>query len=151
MTLRNCLTAKWSYSKRLRMYPPVWVLGRDAVKPIQLGDYSLAAASKIVICSWLLHHSNRHFPDSEKFQPERWEDDLRNRLPRGSYIPFSIGSRNCMGERLAMIEATLVLASVAQQWKFAELPDKPDPGWTPQVIYWPQRGIRLAAKLRAKA
>jgi cytochrome P450 len=135
----------------LRLYPPVWVLGREALMEVRLGGFSLPANAKLVVCPWLLHRDPKTFPEPHRFYPERWRDDLRSCLPRGAFIPFSIGPRSCIGERFAMMEGMLILASVAQRWKFAELPDKPDPGWTPQVIYWPKRGIRLAAKLRAEA
>jgi cytochrome P450 len=123
-------------------------MGRETLREVKLGQYTLPRGAHVLIIPWLLHRDPRFFHEPEKFNPERWRDDARARLPRCSYLPFSTGSRSCVGERFAMMEATLVLALIAQRWKFAELPAKPDPGWTPQIVYWPRRGIRLLAQRR---
>ena len=133
----------------LRLYPPVWVFGREALRDVNLDGFTLLAGSELVICSWLLHRSPRLFPEPESFDPERWRNNARARLPRCSYLPFSTGPRNCLGEHFALMESVLVLASIAKKWKFRELPGQHDPGWTPQLLYWPRRGIRLKAKYRA--
>ena len=133
----------------LRLHPPVATLGREAIEPVELGGYSLPAGSNIVISPWLLHRNPALFPDPEAFQPARWANNARAALPRGAYLPFSVGSRSCLGERFAMLEATLILSSVLQNWEFAELPDAPDPGWAAQLLYWPSRGIRLDARRRS--
>jgi cytochrome P450 len=132
----------------LRLYPPVWIMGRETLREVKLGGYVLPRGSHVLILPWLLHRDPRFFHEPEKFNPERWRDDARARLPRCAYLPFSTGSRSCVGDRFAMMEATLVLALIAQRWKFVELPAKPDPGWTPQIVYWPRRGIRLIAQRR---
>jgi cytochrome P450 len=127
----------------IRLYPPVWVFGREALVDVQLDGFKLTAGRELVICPWMLHRNPKIFPEPESFKPERWENGARTRLPRGSYLPFSTGARNCLGEHFAMMESILVLASVVQEWKFRELPERPDPGWTPQLLYWPRRGIQL--------
>jgi cytochrome P450 len=132
----------------LRLYPPVWILGRQTLSEVTLGRYTFPTGALILIVPWLLHRDSRYFREPEKFEPERWRNDARSGLPRCCYLPFSIGSRSCVGEQFAMMEATLTLALIAQRWKFRELPSKPDPGWTPQIVYWPRRGIRLLAQRR---
>lgn len=133
----------------LRLYPPVWVFGREALNDVTLDGITIKEGQELVICTWLLHRNEQFFPEPEKFRPERWLDDLRARLPRGTYLPFSTGARNCIGEHFAMLEATLVLASALQKWTFRELPGSPDPGWSAQLLYWPRRGIKLEVEARA--
>ncbi|MEY2546328.1 MAG: hypothetical protein QOG48_1445 [Verrucomicrobiota bacterium] len=133
----------------LRLYPPVWVFGREALHDVELEGVTIETGEELVIVPWLLHRNPEFFPEPDAFKPERWENDLRSRLPRGSYLPFSTGARSCLGEHFAMLETILVLASIAQQWKFADLPDSPDPGWSAQLLFWPRRGIRLQAERRA--
>jgi cytochrome P450 len=135
----------------LRLYPPVWVFGREALAEVQLDGFTLPAGRELVICPWMLHRNPEIFPEPDSFKPERWHNGARLRLPRGSYLPFSTGARNCLGEHFAMLESILVLASVVQEWTVRELPGRPDPGWTPQLLYWPRRGIKLEIARRAKA
>jgi cytochrome P450 len=135
----------------LRLYPPVWVFGREALVEVRLDGFTLPPGRELVICPWMLHRNPQIFPEPDSFKPERWDNGARLRLPRGSYLPFSTGARNCLGEHFAMMESILVLASVLQQWKFRELPDRPDPGWSPQLLYWPRRGIRLEMVRHATA
>lgn len=106
----------------LRLYPPVWMLGREAIQPFETGGFHFPQGAQIVTLPWLTHRDARNFSKPEKFQPQRWENDARARLPRGVYIPFSAGPRNCIGERFALMEATLVLARVLQRWSFTAAP-----------------------------
>lgn len=133
----------------LRMYPPVWVFGREALRDVEIEGITIKQGEELVISSWLLHHNPEFFPEPNEFNPARWQNDLRSRLPRGVYLPFSTGARNCLGEHFAMLEMILVLASLLQRWKFRELPGSPDPGWSAQLLYWPRRGIKLEAQPRA--
>ena len=133
----------------LRLYPPVWVFGREALTEVQLNGYPIKTGEELVVCAWLLHRNPEIFPEPESFKPDRWLGDARAKLPRCSYLPFSSGPRSCLGEHFALMESVLVLASIAQHWQFRELPDRPDPGWSPQLLYWPRRGIRLRAEQRA--
>lgn len=133
----------------LRLYPPIWVFGREALRDVPLDGATIKAGQELVICPWLLHRNPEIFPEPDSFNPTRWSGNARGALPRGSYLPFSIGPRSCLGEHFAMTESVLVLASVAQRWKFRELSSRPDPGWSPQLLYWPRRGIRLEAVRRS--
>ncbi len=132
------------FLETLRLYPPGWGFGRETTRELILGGYTLPAGANLVICPWLLHRDPDRFPEPECFLPARWTGgELRTRLPRGSFLPFSAGTRSCLGERFATMEATLVLATVVQCWTFSELPGRPDPGWTPRVTLWPQHGVTL--------
>lgn len=128
----------------LRLFPPVWVLGREVVEEVELGGETLPVDAKLVISPYVFHHDARFFSDPETFRPERWNEPA----PKFTYIPFSTGPRSCIGERFAMVEIVLLLATIAQRWKFHELSPPHDAGWTPQIIYWPRRGVSLGAERR---
>lgn len=134
----------------LRLYPPVWVLGREALVEVELGGYAMPKGAKLVICPWLLHRDAQTFPEPHRFYPERWRDDFRSSLARGAFIPFSIGPRSCIGERFALMEGMFILTGLAQRWRFQQLPEPRDPRWTADVIYWPRAGIHLLARKRAR-
>ena len=137
------------FLETLRLYPPVWLFGRHALRDVQLDGHTIEAGKDLVICLWLLHRNAQFFPEPDTFNPDRWQNDARARLPRCVYLPFSTGARSCLGETFATMESILVLASIAQQWRFRELPGSPDPGWSAELLYWPRRGVRLRAEHRA--
>jgi cytochrome P450 len=128
----------------LRLYPPVWILGRETVEEVNLGGFTLPVDAKLIISPWMFHHDARFFDAPESFRPERWNDAV----PKFAFIPFSTGPRSCIGERFAMMEINLLLAAIAQRWKFHELTPPHDAGWSPQIIYWPRRGVSLGAERR---
>jgi cytochrome P450 len=77
----------------------------------------------ILISIYATHRDPRFFPEPEAFRPERWLDGLEKRLPRGAFIPFGMGSRKCIGSSFALMEATLLLATIARRWRFDLIPD----------------------------
>ena len=132
----------------LRLYPPVWIVGRRALRDFTSGEYFFPAESKITICPWLMHRDGRYFEQPDEFRPERWKDDARSRLPRIVYMPFSAGPRGCLGERFATMEAILLLTKFLQRWTFLPVPERPV-SWTPLVTLCPLNGIWLRPISRA--
>jgi cytochrome P450 len=59
----------------------------------------------------------RFFPEPERFDPSRFQAGWEQRIPRYAYLPFGAGPRVCIGNSFAMMEARLILATVAQQWR----------------------------------
>jgi cytochrome P450 len=124
----------------LRLYPPVWNLARDAINNCELAGYSVSGGTMIFMSPWVLHRDGRQFEDPAAFRPERWEDDLAERLPRCAYMPFGAGPRICIGSKFAMQETVLLLATIAQRFKLElrnELPIKP----LPSITLRPQGGV----------
>ena len=102
----------------LRLYPPAWVIGRQATAPVTIGGHVLPAGTTVFISPWVLHRDARYFDRPGEFRPERWLDaEARSRLPRYAYIPFGGGPRVCIGNAFAMTEATLLLASLARRFR----------------------------------
>jgi len=106
----------------LRLYPPGWFVGRQALADVEVGGYTVPKGSVVIMSQYVTHRDARYFDEPERFKPERWEGDLEQRLPRGAYFPFSAGDRHCIGEGFAWQEALLVLATLAEQWKFELVP-----------------------------
>ena len=71
---------------------------------------------------WVVHRDPRWYDEPEAFRPGRWGGGLLERLPRCAYFPFSSGSRVCIGDSLAMLEMTLILATVARRFRLATVP-----------------------------
>jgi cytochrome P450 len=98
----------------MRLYPPAWIIGREAVGPFELAGHKFPARTTVFVSQWVLHRDARYFDDPEVFRPDRWMGDLARRLPRFAYMPFGGGPRVCIGQRFAMIEAVLILATISQ-------------------------------------
>lgn len=117
-------------AESMRLYPPVWTMTRRTIKDFPLGDYVIPAGSYIHVSQYLLHRDPRYFRDPERFDPVRWTPEEAAARPRYSYFPFGAGSRKCVGENLAMVEAILLLAVLAQRWSLrlvAGADNKPQP------------------------
>jgi cytochrome P450 len=100
----------------LRLYPPAWVLGRKAIRDTMIGGYPIARGSVVFASPYVTHRNPRWFAEPDAFRPERWE--TLNDLPRFAYFPFGGGTRTCIGESFAWIEAVLALATFARRWRF---------------------------------
>ncbi|HUN69414.1 MAG TPA: cytochrome P450 [Burkholderiales bacterium] len=106
----------------LRLYPPGWFIGREAQADVRLGGYTVPRGAVVMMSQYVTHRDARFFEEPERFDPERWEGGLQDRLPRGAYFPFSAGDRHCIGEGFAWQEALLILATLLERWKFELVP-----------------------------
>jgi cytochrome P450 len=133
----------------MRLYPPAWGIGRRAIQDFELNGYRIPAGTNVFLMQWLTHRDERFFPDPERFEPERWRDDpIRcGKLPRFAYFPFGGGPRVCIGAGFAMMEAVLLLATIAQRYSFS-LP--PSSKVTPffSITLRPKNGLTMQLHLR---
>ncbi|MGW2539550.1 cytochrome P450 [Kitasatospora sp. NPDC001574] len=104
----------------LRLYPPGWVITRSTTAATELGGHPLPAGAIVLYSPMLLHQNAELFPNPAEFDPGRWRVGRRGKDT--SYIPFGAGTRRCIGDGFAAVEATLVLASVASAWQLDLLP-----------------------------
>ncbi|MEZ0167468.1 cytochrome P450 [Microvirga sp. TS319] len=104
-------------SEALRLYPPAYAIGREALADCEIGGYPVPAGTTVYMSPWVMHRDPRWFDDPQAFRPERWAGDLAKKLPRFAYLPFGGGPRICIGSRFAMMEAVLILATVAQRFR----------------------------------
>ncbi|MEF8853310.1 MAG: cytochrome P450 [Haloarculaceae archaeon] len=108
----------------LRLYPPAYTIFREPTSDVTLGGYEIPAGSIVTLPQWVVHRDGRWFDDPDAFRPERWAGD-RDR-PEYAYFPFGGGPRHCIGMRFALMEAKLVLATLAQRFEF-------EPGTEPPI------------------
>jgi cytochrome P450 len=126
----------------MRVYPPAYAIGRQAIEPCTIGGYSLPAGATVLMSQWVVHRDPRYFDEPERFYPERWADSLAARLPRYAYFPFGGGQRVCIGNTFALMETALVLATIAQRFRFS-LPTGPTVLPRPQLTLQPDRPIQV--------
>ncbi|WP_435854884.1 cytochrome P450 [Streptomyces triculaminicus] len=130
----------------LRLYPPAWVIPAVAGKDAALGG-SPVRAGTIVWCSqWTTHRDPRWFRDPAAFRPERWDAGAPDAVPDHAWFPFGGGQRTCLGARFALVEATLVLATLARRF---HLEADPHDG-RPAVGLLLQPAVPVRATVRAR-
>jgi cytochrome P450 len=103
--------------------------------------------SIIVMSQWIVHRDPRYYAEPDRFEPDRWTSEFKAALPRFAYFPFGGGPRQCIGESFAWMELVLLVATLAQQWKFELVPGHPA---VPQaaVTLRPKYGMKMIATAR---
>jgi len=141
--LRLC---EYAINEAMRLYPPAWAIGRQAIGPCEIGGYQVPAGTTIFIAPWVLHRDPRYFDNPAEYQPDRWASGLGKRLPRFAYMPFGGGPRVCIGNRFAMMEAVLILARIAQHFALEAQSETPEP--FPSITLRPKGGVWLRPQPR---
>ncbi|MCO8246225.1 cytochrome P450 [Haladaptatus sp. AB643] len=107
----------------MRLYPPVPGIVREATKPDIIGGYEIPAGATVQMNQWVVHRDPRWYDDPLAFRPERWTKEFEKSLPKLAYFPFAAGPRRCIGDRFAMLEARLLLATIYQQFHIELTPE----------------------------
>jgi len=126
----------------LRLYPPAYFYGREALRELELLGYAIPAGAQVLLSPYYTHRDPRFFPEPERFDPERFSPERRESRPRNAYFPFGAGPRKCIGERFALMEAVLVLATIGQRWRLG-VDDTLRPEIDPKITLRPRGGMPL--------
>ncbi len=107
----------------MRLYPPVWLISRTTGADDEIDGFRVAAGTLVCVSPWLLHRHPAYWRNPLDFDPDRFAaaDDR----PEFAYMPFSGGPRRCIGERLALFEAQLVLATLRRRVSIRLVPSHP--------------------------
>jgi cytochrome P450 len=109
----------------MRLYPPVYTLFREPKVDVRLGGYRVPAGANVMVSQWVLHRSPRYWEDPTAFDPDRFTSERSRGRPRFSYFPFGGGPRHCIGKQFSLLEAKLILGTVAQQFELEYANDEP--------------------------
>jgi cytochrome P450 len=131
----------------MRLYPPAWIITREVIEDVTIGGYEIAKGSIVLMSQYVMHRDARVFAEPERFMPQRFSEGYEERIPRYSYFPFGGGQRVCIGNSFAMMEATLVLATILQRAHLTLVPGQqivPEPLVTlrPRDGLWMEVGMR---------
>lgn len=105
----------------LRQYP-LWMLMRRTLTEVRLGDERLPEGAEVIVSPHALHHDPASFEAPETFDPGRWSPERAKQLPKGAFIPFGAGTRQCVGNVFAQNEIVITVATVAAQWRLVPVP-----------------------------
>jgi cytochrome P450 len=101
----------------LRLYPPIWIIGRRAIADDEIGGYKIKAGSEIIISPYITQRHSDFWENPEKFNPERFPPREPFARPRFAYFPFGGGARSCIGDNFALMEMQLIIATIAQKYR----------------------------------
>jgi cytochrome P450 len=101
----------------MRLYPPVWVIPRDAIGDDEIGGYRIPRGSTVLLSPYLTHRHPEFWENPEAFDPERFSPERAKARPRHAYFPFGGGPRQCMGADMAMMETLLIMSMVVQKYR----------------------------------
>ncbi len=137
-----------AFKESLRLYPPVYFLSREAAEPVQIAGFTIAPKTQVFLNPYLTQRDSRWFPEPERFDPRRFTPESEYDRPACAWFPFGAGPRACVGRSLAMLEGTLVLTAILQQFRLepAAGQGEPTPEW--QLSLHPQGGLRLSVQRR---
>ena len=131
----------------LRIRPPAWAMGRQAIHDCEIGGQRIPAGSTVLMSQWVTHHDSRFYDAPHLFRPERWSGLEEHSLPRYAFFPFGGGNRICIGEHFAMTEAITVLAMISRRWNIAATQTNLATP-KPSVTLRPYKGIKLIVTRR---
>jgi cytochrome P450 len=126
----------------MRLYPPAYAIGREAIEDTTLGPYDVPKGTQLLFWQYAIHRDPSFFEEPEVFEPARWLDGLAERLPRFAYFPFGGGPRVCIGNTFAMMEAVLVLATIASRYRVRSVSPRDVP-LAPSVTLRPRGSVRV--------
>lgn len=106
------------FKETMRLYPPVIVLARRALEPIELAGRRLPSRTVVFVNVYGIHHNPAVWPDPERFDPDRFLPAQEASRERGAYLPFGAGPRVCIGNHFALLEGPLVLATLMRHVRF---------------------------------
>ncbi len=129
----------------LRLFPPNRSTAREAIKDCRIGNYLIPAGSQVVMPQWVVHRDQRFFESPHEFIPDRWTAEFERKLHKYAYFPFGGGSRICIGRSFAIMEATLILAIIAQKFEIT-LDSKDEVEPVPLVLLRPGSDLKVTLK-----
>ncbi len=132
----------------LRLYPPVWIVAREASKDVTLGGFRIPARSGVLVSPWALHRHPAYWRHPERFDPDRFAPGT-DRPHSYCYIPFLASRHLCIGKHFALAELTVVLATLAQRFRFHRCDDR-HPMIEPLVSLRPRDGLFLRVESRVE-
>jgi cytochrome P450 len=138
---------QWVLKESMRLYPPVWTLGREPVEDVEVGGYTVPEGAAVNLTPWSVHRDSTYYDDPEAFRPERWAEEEAGRRPDYSYFPFGGGPRQCIGKHFAMLQGRLVLATLAQRYEL-ELVSDDELDLKISTIIEPKDGVEMIVEER---
>jgi cytochrome P450 len=124
----------------MRLYPPVWIVERQALAEDQLGPWRIPKDTIVGVSPWLMHRHGGLWDEPLRFDPDRFAPERLQERAKLAYLPFGAGPRICIGNHFALMEAKIILATIVQRWSISV--DAPEAvRFDPSVTLRPAGGL----------
>ena len=133
-------------SESMRLYPPVWHMGRMNLEDDEIGGYKIPAGSHVRMSALTLHRSSHYWDEPEKFDPERFSSENAKKIDQYVYVPFGAGPRLCAGRNFAMMEMVFIVAEVIRKFELKFKGEAIEPA--PKLTLRPSKDILLQLNKR---
>jgi len=120
--LENLPYTSMVLNESLRLFPPAWTLGRRALGEDEIGGYYVAPNTVLAICIYTVHRHPNFWDHPDAFDPERFSPERSAGRHKFAYIPFGAGPRQCIGNHFGLLEASLIIACIAQRFELHLMP-----------------------------
>ena len=131
----------------MRLFPPAFAFSRAALADDEVGGHPISAGSVVTISPYVTHRNPRLWEDPLRFDPERFTADRVSARHRFAYLPFGGGPRICIGRGFAMMEACLVLATIARTYRLRLVPGHKVEAHG-RITLRPRYGLRMTLERR---
>lgn len=139
-----------AFDETLRLYPPAWGQPRESVEEDEIGGCRIPAKNIVMVCQWVTHRRPDLWERPDEFVPERFVGAGPGSFPPFAYYPFGGGARQCIGSSFALMEAQVILATLARRFDVEVEPGQeivPDATFTLR----PKHGIRMRIRRRTSS
>lgn len=143
--LKKCEYARWILKEALRLYPPIWASGREAVVDCEIGGFHVPKHTQLIMSQWVTQRDPRFWREPERFEPDRWNQSETR--PKYAYFPHGGGPRFCMGDAFAELLSVTVLSMVAQRFSLGGISDRPV-NLVPSYALFPDRKVDVLIEKR---
>lgn len=151
VTLRQLQELKYLemvIKESMRIHPPVPIIGRQLTEDTLIAGVNIPAGTDLMIPIWAIHHDPVVYPNPDKFDPERFTPEATVGRNPYSYIPFSAGARNCIGQKFAMLEVKSIVSKLVRHYELVKCDSKEEIKLQADLILKTVDGIHLKIKPR---
>lgn len=134
----------------MRLYPMFPFLMRQASEDTEIGGYAIQAGESVAFSAWTTHRDPRYWPQPQRFDPERHTPERKGQRPNAAFLPFSLGLRRCIGERVGRMEAYLLLSLISRRFE-VNLVEGRLPAPKVSLSIKPHRGMPVTVSARRAA
>ena len=126
----------------MRLYPPAWAVGREAVEEDEILGLKIKKKDMIFLSIYELHRHPEFWKDPDKFDPDRFLAEKNKDRSKFEYLPFGAGPRMCIGNHFAIMEIMLLIAMMIRKFDFELLEGHPVIP-EPLITLRPKHGVKL--------